>query len=36
MGNEELTEFEMKNSTTSLSLANKYYNSLRDENDEPI
>ena len=36
MGMEELTEFGMKNSLTSPSLANKYFNSLRDENDEPI
>ena len=33
---EELTEFGMKNSLTLPSLANKYFNSLRDENDEPI
>ena len=32
---EELTEFGMKNSLTLPSLANKYFNSLRDENDEP-
>ena len=36
MGSEELTEFGMKNSLTLPSLANKYFNSLRDENDEPI
>ena len=36
MGVEELTEFGMKNSLTLPSLANKYFNSLRDENDEPI
>ena len=36
MGMEELTEFQMKNSLTLPSLANKYLNSLRDENDEPI
>ena len=36
MGMEELTEFGMKNSLTLPSLANKYFNSLRDENDEPI
>ena len=35
-GMEELTGFEMKNSSTLSSLANKYSNSLRDENDEPI
>ena len=33
---EKLTEFGMKNSLTLPSLANKYFNSLRDENDEPI
>ena len=32
---EELTRFGM-NRLTSPSLANKYFNSLRDENDEPI
>ena len=36
MGKEELTEFSIKNSLTLPSLANKYFNSLRDENDEPI
>ena len=36
MGMEELTEVGMKNSLTLPSLANKYFNSLRDENDEPI
>ena len=36
MGMEELTKFGMKNSLTLPSLANKYFNSLRDENDEPI
>ena len=36
MGMEELTEFGMKNSLTLPSLANKYFNSLRDENDELI
>ena len=35
-GMAELTEFGMKNSLTLPSLANKYFNSLRDENDEPI
>ena len=35
-GIEELTGFVMKNSLTLPSLANKYFNSLRDENDEPI
>ena len=33
---EELTGFGMKNSITLPSLANKYFNSLWDENDEPI
>ena len=33
---EELTNFGMKNSLTLPSLANKYFNSLRNENDEPI
>ena len=33
---EELTNFGMKNSLTLPFLANKYFNSLRDENDEPI
>ena len=36
MGMEELTEFGMKNSLTLPSLANKYFNSLRDEKDKPI
>ena len=36
MGMEELTEFGMKNSLTLPSLANKYFNSLRDENDELV
>ena len=36
MGMEKLTGFGMKNSLTLPSLANKYFNSLRDENDEPI
>ena len=36
MGMEELTVFGMKNSLTLQTLANKYFNSLRDENDEPI
>ena len=36
MGMEELTEFGMKNSLTLPSLANKCFNSLRNENDEPI
>ena len=35
-GMEELTRFGMKNSLTLPSLANKYFNSLRDESDEPI
>ena len=33
---EKLTGFVMKNSLTLPSLANKYFNSWRDENDEPI
>ena len=33
---EEVTNFSMKNSLTLPSLSNKYYNSLREENDEPI
>ena len=33
---EELADFGMKNSLTLPSLANKYFNKLRDENDEPI
>ena len=36
MGMEELTGFRMKNNLTLPSLANKFFNSLRDENDEPI
>ena len=36
MGMEELTIFSMKNLLTLSSVANKYFNSLRDENDEPI
>ena len=36
MGMEELTGFGMKNSLTLPSLAKKYFNSLRDENDESI
>ena len=36
MGMEELTGFGMKNSLTLPSLANKYFNSLRDANDEAI
>ena len=35
-GMEELTGFGMKNSLTLPSLAKKYFNSLRDESDEPI
>ena len=35
-GMEELTGYGMKNCLTLPSLANKYFNSLRDENDEPI
>ena len=33
---EELTGFGLKNSTTLPNLANKYFNNLKDENDEPI
>ena len=33
---EEFTGFGMKKSLTLPSFANKYFNSLRDENDEPI
>ena len=36
MGMEELTGFGRRNSLTLPSLAKKYYNSLRDGNDEPI
>ena len=36
MGMEELTNFGMKNSLNLESLADKNFNSLRDENDEPI
>ena len=36
MGMEELTGFGMKNSLTLPSLANKYFITLRHENDEPI
>ena len=35
-GMEELTRFGMKNSLTLPSLANNYFNSLREESDEPI
>ena len=35
-GMEELTGFGMKNSLTLPSLANKYFNNLREEKDEPI
>ena len=35
-GMEKLTGFGMKNSLTLATLANKYFNSLGDENDEPI
>ena len=35
-GMEELTGFGMKNSSNLPSLANKYFNSLKDESDEPI
>ena len=36
MGMEKLTNFGMKNSSTLLYLANYFFNSLRDENGEPI
>ena len=36
MGIEELNNFGMKKSLTLPSLANKYFNSLRDENYQPI
>ena len=36
MGMEELTGFGMKNSLTLPSLANKHFNRLRDEDDQPI
>ena len=36
MGMEKLTGFRMKNSLTLPSLANKCFDSLRDEDDEPI
>ena len=36
MGVEELTNFNMKNSLNIPSLANNYFNSLRNEDDEPI
>ena len=36
MGMEKIGGFGMKNSSTLPSLANKFFNSLRDENDEPI
>ena len=36
MGMERLTKFVMKNRLTLASLAKKFFNSLRDENDEPI
>ena len=35
-GKEEITNFEMKNSLTLPSLANNYFNSLRDENEELV
>ena len=35
-GMEELTGFGMKNKLNLRALANKYFNSLRDESDEPI
>ena len=36
MSLEKLTHFSMKNLATLPSLTNKYFSSLRDENDEPI
>ena len=36
IGMEELTGFVMKNNLTLPSLANKYFKSLRDEDNEPI
>ena len=36
MGMEELSKFIMKNSLTLPSLANNYFNSLGDENDETV
>ena len=36
MGMEELTNFGLKNSLTLPSLEYQYFNSLRDEKDEPI
>ena len=36
MGMEEITGFGMENGLILPSLANKYFNSLRDENDEPF
>ena len=36
MGVEELTGFGMKNSITLARLGKKYFNILRDENEEPI
>ena len=33
---EDITGFSLKNSLTLPSLCNKYFNSSRDENDEPI
>ena len=36
MGVEDLSGFSMKNSINLPSLANKLFNSLKDENDEPI
>ena len=35
-GLEKLTGFGMKNTLTLTSLANKFFNSLRDENDESV
>ena len=36
MGMEKITNFGMKNSSTLPSLANNFFSSLRDENDEPV
>ena len=36
MGMEEKTNFGLKNNLTLPSVAEKFFNSLRDENDEPV
>ena len=36
MGVEELNNFSMKNAVILRSMSNRYFNTLRDENDEPI